>query len=68
MKETIFEIGYDKNNELDFSIKGVFYQKLTREQYNEILKMTFYCLKELEKFGIKESFETMVGGKQCIKV
>lgn len=64
MKETIFEIGYDKNNELDFSIKGTFYQKLTREQYNEILKMTFYCLKELEKFGIKESFETKAGERR----
>ena len=64
MKETIFGIGYDKNNELDFSIKGTFYQKLTREQYNEILKMTFYCLKELEKFGIKESFETKAGERR----
>lgn len=64
MKETLFEIGYDKNNELDFSIKGTFYQKLTREQYNEILKMTFYCLKELEKFGIKESFETKAGERR----
>lgn len=61
MKETLFEIGYDKNNDLDFSIKGTCYQKLTREQYNEILKMTFYCLRELEKFGIKENFETKAG-------
>ena len=57
---TIFEIGYEKG-ELDFSIEGTYYQKLTREQYNEILKITFYCLKELEKFGIKESFEVKVG-------
>ena len=61
MKEIVFEIGFDKNNDLDFSIEGTFYKKLTREQYNEILKMTFYCLKELEKFGIKESFETKAG-------
>lgn len=61
MKRTLFEIGYDKNNDLDFSIEGTCYQKLTREQYNEILKMTFYCLKELEKFGIKESFGVKVG-------
>ena len=62
MNETIFEIVYDKNNEFDFSIKGTCYQKLTREQYNEILKMTFYCLKELEHFAIKESFETQECG------
>ena len=61
MKETVFEISYNRNNELDFSIKGTFYQKLTREQYNEILKMTFYCLKELEKFGVKELFDTKGG-------
>ena len=59
--KTIFEIGYEKG-EIDFSIKGAFYQKLTREQYNEIIKITFYCLKELEKFGVKDSYE-IVGKK-----
>lgn len=64
MKEVVFEIGYDKNNDLDFSIRGNFYKQLTREQYNEILKMAFYCLKTLENFIVEDNDNYAIAKKE----
>ena len=46
--EEVFSVGFDRSyGGCDFSVKGQ-KTKLTRKQFNDLVSMTYYALKQLE--------------------